>query len=183
MTPRRTPPMLPTRRARLHTLQAAARDALRTARPGRGHVFPRTVDTSLLDAAWPAVTSLPASPLETLATLARSRKTGLALPGQEAARAAVVAVLTRIGVRRVRLGDVTFQLGEAHGVWAGEGIYTVRAGALRVKLDKPVRAPRASSKGAAPGVNLGRVREAVSAAASAGADVIHLADRRARRSA
>ncbi len=179
MTPRKTPPMLPTRRARLHATRTAVRAALLAARPGRGHVLPRTVDTSLIDAAWPAVATPVLGALETLAALVRSRKTGRAFPEHEAARAAVVALLTRIGVRRVRLADVTFQLGEAHGVWAGEGTYTVRAGALRVKVEKPVRVPRVAPRGA----HLGRVREAVVAAASAGADVINLAERRARRSA
>lgn len=179
MTPtRKTPPLLPARRARLQAAQEAAREALRSARPGRGHVLPRTVDTAAIDAAWPAVAGSTGA-LEVLAAMVRARKTGRALPTQAAARAGVVKCMVRIGVRELRLGDVRFQLGEDHAVQAGEGHYVVRSGALRVTVAKP--APRA--RAAAKGVNLGRVREVVAAAATAGADVISLAERRARRTA
>lgn len=182
MLTRRTPPMLPARRARLHALQASVRAALRAVRSGQGRVLPRVVDTSAIDAAWPEA-QLAAGPLDRLAALVRARKTGRASSEHALARAAVVLHLETAGIREVRVGDVTFRLGEACAVQIREGEFNTRSGALRVTLAKPAKGAREGTK-AKGGVNLGRVRAALQeAAAGARGDVVNLADYRARRTA
>lgn len=163
---RKSPPLLPAKRARLVALQAAVREALAVP-ASRGFVFPGTVDTGEIDAGWPTVSGAP-TPLDVLAAMVRARKTGRSFPAQAAARAAVVAFLERADVRDVRLGDVRFVLGTDQIVGAGE-VRALRSAPLRVQFAKPAR----GTKAAAPhvvqktgGVNLTRVREVLRAAAT-----------------
>lgn len=171
--PRATPPLLPSRRARLEAIQASAREALASVPAGTGvGMFNRPVDTSAVDAGWPAAGMAP-SPLEALAALVRARRTGRAIPAQAAARTAVARFLGAAGLSSARCGNVVFHLGADRYVAAGDG-FVARAGALRVTLEKPARghgggkpAAGASKAKTAEGVNLDRVRGLVRDAAQA----------------
>jgi hypothetical protein len=149
----------------LEAIRASARAALAAVPAGTGvGMFPRPVDTSAVDAGWPAAVMAP-SPLEALAALVRARRTGRAIPAQAAARAAVARFLAAAGLSFARCGNVVFHLGADRYVAAGDG-FVARAGALRVTLEKPARGHGGKAK-TAEGVNLDRVRGLVRDAARA----------------
>lgn len=143
----RKAPLLPTVRTRIAAFVAGHMDALRTAPKGK---LGRTVDTSSLDADWPAVDHIQDA-LFLLYLVVVKLGTAKKIPWSKDLRANARAILENANLSTLKIGVVTFNLSGERVSIHGETVRVCRCLSVVHANDKRTVAPKSA------GVNMQRV--------------------------